>query len=140
MSKFDISNEIPKANEYRMLRKISGLSPKSAAAAESGLPNSLFAVCVRDNGTLVGMGRVIGDGGLNFDIVDVAVHPDCQRRGLGTKIMQRLMEFIEAEAPDSAYVSLLADDFAPQLYQRFGFEFTAPRTVGMAYRVDKSGG
>lgn len=83
------------------------------------------------------MGRVIGDGGLNFDVVDVAVHPRYQRQGLGMRIMTELMEYIDKVAPDSAYVSLLADDDAPKLYEKFGFEFTAPKTVGMAFKVHK---
>ena len=119
------------------MRELAGLSPKTSAAAASGLPNSLFGVCVRDGNKLIGMGRVIGDGGLNFDVVDVAVHPDYQRQGLGTRIMTALMEYIDAVAPDSAYVSLLADDDAPELYKKFGFKFTAPRTVGMAFKVQK---
>jgi ribosomal protein S18 acetylase RimI-like enzyme len=119
------------------LRELAGLSPKSTTAAAAGLPNSLFAVCIRDNGALIAMGRVIGDGGLNFDVVDMAVHPSYQRQGLGTQVMQSLMKYIHATAPDSAYVSLLADDGAPVLYKRFGFEFTAPRTVGMAFKVHK---
>lgn len=134
---YNVIEEIPGASEYRRLREIAGLSPKSATAAEAGLPNSLFAVCIRDGAALIGMGRVVGDGGLNFDVVDVAVHPDYQRQGLGTLIMQSLMEFIDATAPDSAYISLLADEGAPKLYRRFGFEFTAPTTVGMAFKVVK---
>jgi hypothetical protein len=35
-------------------------------------------------------------------------------------------------APKTAYVSLIADDDAPALYRQFGFEFTAPASVGMA--------
>lgn len=120
------------------MREVAGLSPKTAAAAAAGLPNTLFAVCIRDGNTLIGMGRVIGDGGLNFDVVDVAVHPQYQRQGLGTRIMTALVGYIDEVAPDSAYVSLLADDDAPKLYRKFGFEFTAPRTVGMAFKVRKT--
>jgi ribosomal protein S18 acetylase RimI-like enzyme len=134
---YTVINETPGSDEYRCLREVAGLSPKSAVAADAGLPNSLFAVCIRDGDALIGMGRVVGDGGLNFDVVDIAVHPDYQRRGLGTLIMQALMEYIDAAAPDSAYISLLADDGAPKLYGRFGFEFTGPRTVGMAFKVNK---
>lgn len=129
--------ETPSANEYRSMRETAGLSPKSAEAASMGLPNTLFAVCIRDGNQLIGMGRVVGDGGLNFDVVDVAVDPRYQRQGLGTRIMTSLMEYIDDVAPDSAYISLLADDDAPRLYKKFGFEFTAPRTVGMAFKVHK---
>ena len=81
------------------------------------------------------MGRIIGDGGCNYEIVDVAVHPDHQRQGLGYQIMEALMEYIYEYAPESAYVCLIADHGAPALYKKFGFEFTAPTSVAMAKRI-----
>ncbi len=128
---------VPGVEEYRALRVITGLSPKTAEAAAAGLPNTLYSVTVRDGDTLIGMGRVVGDAGLNFDIVDVAVHPDYQRQGIGKAIMTSLTNYIDRTAHHSAYVSLLADDGAPALYEKFGFRFTAPRTVGMALNVIK---
>ncbi|MEM9403944.1 MAG: GNAT family N-acetyltransferase [Pseudomonadota bacterium] len=125
---------IPKAAEYCELRVAAGLSPRSRAAAEAGLPNTLCGVCVRDDGRLIGMGRLIGDGGCNYEVVDIAVHPDYQRRGLGTEIMQSLMGYLEENAPPSAYVSMIADEGAPALYARFGFEPVAPVSIGMARR------
>ena len=132
---YDFSKDIPAWEEYIDLRLAAGLSRKSEAAAKAGLPNTLFAVCVRTENELIGMGRVIGDGGCNFDIVDMAVHPDHQRRGIGYRIMEMLMQFVHDVAPETAYVSLLADDWAPALYRKFGFEFTAPKTVGMALYI-----
>lgn len=38
------------------------------------------------------MGRIIGDGGTAFQIVDVCVHPAHQGRGLGKRIMAALTE------------------------------------------------
>ena len=132
---YEFSNATPDWEEYINLRLLAGLSRKSEAAAKAGLPNTLFAVCVRLDGELIGMGRVIGDGGCNFDIVDMAVRPDHQRRGLGYRIMDKLMQYVLDVAPETAYVSLLADDWAPALYRKFGFEFTAPKTVGMALYI-----
>ncbi len=135
MAELELSEETPGVEEYRALRVAAGLSAKTRRAAERGLPGSLFAVCVRLEGTLVGMGRIIGDGGLNFEVVDVAVHPDHQRRGLGSRIMTSLMRWLRTHAPASAYVCLIADLGAPTLYEKFGFEFTAPASVGMAIRM-----
>lgn len=132
---YTVAHEIPASEEYIGLRLAAGLSPKTAEAAEKGLPNSLFAVSMRTKSKLIGMGRVVGDGGCNFEVVDIAVHPDFQRQGLGSKIMQAVMAYLRENAPTSAYVSLIADRGAPALYRRFGFEFTAPASVGMALRL-----
>ena len=126
---------LPSVEEYRQLRDACGLSAASFEAARRGLPNSLCATVVRLDGELVAMGRVVGDGGRNFEIVDVAVHPDHQRRGLGTRIMRALRDWLDEHAPESAYVSLIADDHSPKLYAKFGFEATTPKSIGMAYIV-----
>ena len=135
MTEFNLNTEVPNALEYAELRQAAGLSARSTEAAERGLPKSLFAVCVRDGDRLIGMGRVIGDGGCNYEIVDMAVHPDYQRRGLGKRIMQALMDWLHANAPETAYVCLIADDHAPALYAQFGFEPVAPRSIGMALKL-----
>ena len=135
VSNIELKSGVPGPDEYCALRVAAGLSARSLIAARLGLPGTLHAVCVRDEGTLIGMGRVVGDGGCNFEVVDVAVHPDYQRQGYGYRIMEALMEYLHDHAPESAYVSLIADHGAPVLYEKFGFEFTAPTSVAMAKRM-----
>ena len=124
--------DVPTADEYIQLRLQSGLSRKTPTAAEAGLRGTCAAVTVRDRERLVGMGRVIGDGGCFFQVVDIAVHPDYQRQGIGGEIMSRLVSALKEIAPESAYVSLIADGEAQRLYSRYGFEPTAPASIGMA--------
>jgi ribosomal protein S18 acetylase RimI-like enzyme len=77
------------------------------------------------------MGRVIGDGGWYFHVVDMAVHPEHQRRGLGDAVLTELLDRIRAAAPAGAFVNLLADPPGRRLYARHGFTPTAPGSVGM---------
>lgn len=126
---------VPSSADYRRLRVAAGLSPKSAEGAAAGLPNTLFGVVVRRDGKVVGMGRVIGDGGLFFQVVDIAVEPEHQGRGLGKAIVGSIVEYLRRTAPSGAYVSLIADGEAHRLYAQFGFEHTAPASVGMAMRI-----
>lgn len=135
MTELILTEETPTVEEYCALRVDAGLSPRKIQAAALGLPNSLYSVCIRNGKSLVGMGRVIGDGGCNYEIVDMAVHPDFQRQGQGYRIMEALMRYLRANAPESAYVCLIADHGAPALYEKFGFEMTAPVSVGMAIRI-----
>lgn len=131
-----LADETPSPDEYRALRLAAGLSPKSAEGAAAGLPNSLFAVTLRHEGALIGMGRVVGDNGLFYQITDIAVRPDWQGRGLGKDIVGRLTGWINANAPSGAHISLLADGDAKHLYRQFGFVETAPASVGMDYVID----
>lgn len=80
----------------------------------------------------VAMGRVIGDGGWYFHIVDIAVLPEHQRRGLGDLVLSWLLARIRETAPANPYISLLADEPGRRLYLRHNFVPTAPNSVGMA--------
>ena len=135
MRELSYSDATPDVDEFVELRVCAGLSRNSRDAATRGLAGTCFSVCVRDAGKLVGMGRVIGDGGCFYQVVDIAVHPDYQRRGIGFEIMTRLMKQLRADAPKTAYVSLIADGGAARLYEKFGFELTAPASAGMALRL-----
>jgi len=125
---------IPAVATYQQLRIAAGLSAKTAEAAAKGLPNSLFAVQVLLGDDVVGMGRIIGDGGCFYQVVDIAVLPAHQGKGLGKLIMREIMRYIDSEVPPSAYVSLIADGQAQDLYAQFGFRHTAPASVGMALK------
>ena len=115
-SGYTLVREIPSVETYCRLRASAGLSSKTAEAAARGLPHTLFAVQVLQGGEAVGMGRVIGDGGTFFQVVDIAVLPEHQGRGLGKAIMAEIADFIAREVPESGYVSLLADGQAYRLY------------------------
>ncbi|WP_290685377.1 MULTISPECIES: GNAT family N-acetyltransferase [unclassified Haematobacter] len=129
--RYTLLDSLPTAEDFCRLREVSGLSPKSLAAARIGLPNSVLGVCVTEAGRTVGMGRVIGDGGTVFQIVDIAVEPGHQGQGLGKAIMARIMTRLKELAP-GAYVSLIADGEARHLYAQYGFAPVAPASIGMA--------
>jgi len=131
----ELLHRFPDVDDYLRLRKLSGLSAKSPEAAAKGLGNTLYGVSLIQDGEMIGMGRVIGDGGCFFVVVDIAVHPDFQRLGLGKRIMQALDAWLRANAPVSAHVSLLADGDARHLYEQYGFIETAPASIGMGYSV-----
>lgn len=125
----------PAVADYRRLREVAGLSGKTLEAAEAGLPNTWYAVTIQLDGKAIGMGRVIGDGGTAFQIVDIAVEPAHQGKGLGKQIIAALVEHLRANAPASAYVSLIADGPAQFLYAKYGFTPVAPASIGMAMRI-----
>jgi ribosomal protein S18 acetylase RimI-like enzyme len=127
----------PAVADYLRLRREAGLSPATEAQATLGLPGSWAAchVVLESDGETVGMGRVLGDGGWYFHIVDMAVLPEHQRRGLGDTLLTALLDRIRDGAPSGAYVNLLADPPGRTLYERHGFADTAPDSIGMALRL-----
>lgn len=131
---------VPALDDYLHLRAASGLTPKSRQQGEAALPGSWAAVHVVHvpSGETVAMGRVIGDGGWYFHVVDMAVLPQHQRRGLGDRVLTHLLTVIRETAPPGAYVTLMADAPGRRLYERHGFVDSAPRTVGMFLREQRS--
>ena len=128
---YELVEATPNSDDYRQLRIAAGLSPKSADAAAAGLPNTIYAVVIRKDGEAVGMGRIVGDGGLFFQIVDIAVDPKHQKRGLGKRIVSALVDYLHKTALPGAYISLIADGEAHRLYSLFDFKPTAPLSIGM---------
>ena len=129
--------ETPSTATYQVLRVGSGLSAKTDEAANRGLSGTLFAVQILFAGKPVGMGRVIGDGGCFYQVVDIAVLREHQGKGCGKAIMGEIVNYLIDNVPDSGYVSLIADGKAHELYQQFGFVPTAPLSIGMAWKKEK---
>ncbi len=129
----EITDEPPTVDEFRRLREAAGMAERGREAVERGLPGSLSAVTARVDGEAVGMGRVVGDGGSLYVIADMAVDPRYQRTGIGSAIMDRLMAFVDDDAPERAYVTLVAD--VEGFYERWGFEPVAPDSRGMYLRT-----
>ena len=124
-----IKHQPPAPQDYCDLRIAAGLSPMPLEAAKIGVSRALFAVTIYAGNALIGMGRVIGDGACFFQVVDVAVHPDYQGKGLGKQVMAHIDEYLHDVGFKGSYVSLIGDK--PQFYEKLGYQYTAPNGHGM---------
>ncbi|WP_298435534.1 GNAT family N-acetyltransferase [uncultured Jannaschia sp.] len=117
----DWSETPPDAEDYVALRAACGLSARSLAAARTALPASLHAVTCREGVRLLGIGCVVGDGGCFVQLVDIAVHPDAQGRGVGRAITRRLVAWCEARLHPTCHIALVSSTRAVPLYAAEGF-------------------
>ncbi|KAH7406183.1 acetyltransferase, GNAT family [Phaeosphaeria sp. MPI-PUGE-AT-0046c] len=143
-SEYIILQGVPTPQTYHDLRKVAGLTPPPMEAVAKALANSIVGFLAYERKHMVNdsvpgdgqepvaMGRLSGDGSLFLLLTDVATHPDHQRRGLGQRILQALVDYIDEHAPE-AYVSLVADPPGQKLYPKFGFKDCHPG-LGM-YRM-----
>ena len=120
--------------DYLRLRAEAGLTPRTDEQARLAIPGSWAACHVRHAPTdeVVAMGRVIGDGGWYFHVVDMAVLSAHQRRGIGDTVLGHLLDRIREAAPPDAFVSLMADPPGRRLYARHGFTEDRDASIGMA--------
>lgn len=116
-----IIEQLPSPADYNRLRAAVGWGEYDLALVERALPASLYGVCAWKGGELVGMARVIGDGGLVYYIQDVIVLPAYQRQGIGTALMERIMAWVRAHASRNTIVGLMAAAGKEPFYEKYGF-------------------
>ncbi len=86
---------------------------------------SAFVCFAFADGVLVGCGRVISDLRYYSWIVDLAIHPDFQKQGIGSIILKDLTEQLK----DVRNVSLVASDDVVAFYQKHGWTIQADATM-----------
>ena len=133
MEAIELLEHFPGVDDYCRLRALAGMSPRTPDAAQRGLPNTLYGVSLLCDAEVIGMGRIIGDGGCFYTVVDIAVAPAYQGKGQGRRIMEALDAWLRHNVPPSAVVSLVADGDAKHLYAKYGFVESAPAAVNMEY-------
>ena len=105
------------------LRELVGWSHTEAEQAKKALENTCFSVAAVEGGRVVGMGRLVGDGAMIWYIQDVVVLPEYRGSGVGTAIVQKLMDYVRTEAMPgtSVTIGLSAAKGKESFYEKFGF-------------------
>lgn len=120
----DISYDFSTPNycEYNALRKAVGWDPIGESMYNSAVKASVF-VTARYKDQVIGMSRMITDGGLVSLIADVIVDPQFQAQGIGDVLVKKLL-FLHKELLDgseSGYVNVLASKGNDGFYNQMGF-------------------
>lgn len=134
MDDYALIETAPRVLEYLRLRKDAGLTPRTAEQARLAVQGTWTACHIvrKQSDETVAMGRLIGDGAWYFHVVDLAVLPAHQRRGLGNWVLTWLLDQIRERAPSDAFVSLMSDPPGRALYARHGFTEDRSVSIGMA--------
>ena len=109
--------------EFNKLYDSVGWGAYSNEISTKALDNTFYSVSVYDDDIIIGYGRLIGDTICFIYIHDIMVVPEYQAKGIGTLIMNKLLEKIEEikkENP-SLRVYLGASKDREGFYKKFGF-------------------
>jgi GNAT superfamily N-acetyltransferase/uncharacterized glyoxalase superfamily protein PhnB len=125
-----IVRRLPTTAEYQRVATAVGWAnfARFEAAAQS-LSRSLFSVVAELDGRCIGTARVAGDGAVFFYIMDVGVLPEFQGRGIGTRLMNHVIDFVAAARPAKALVGLFAPEASAPFFERFGFSRSAETEI-----------
>ena len=115
-------------DEIMEIERLSFTTPWSRLAFihEIESPHSIFEVMTL-NGRLIGYGGfwLIAD---EAHISNIALHPDHRRRGLGRKLLTRLLgQAVERGAAKATLEVRPSNEAAQRLYDSFGFKMIAVR-------------
>lgn len=97
--------------------------------------NSTYTITAVDDGKVIGMARMIGDG-MYFLIADVVVRPEYQGKGIGSQIMDKMIEYVEKLTPEGgrSSVTLLSVSGKEEFYMKKGFKLLPHEFCGPGMR------
>lgn len=103
--------------ELISLFKLAKLGGREGDKVQRAFRNSTAVCFAFDGPRLVGAARALSDREYHATIYDVAVHPDYQRRGIGSRLVNELTSMLPVWR-----VLLVADGGVTGFYRRLGFE------------------
>ena len=114
----------PTPEEYLNLVSAVGWGNDSNnALVEKTLSAPLFAVVAQDemSNCIIGCALLLGDQGSFYYVKDVIVHPDWQHKYVGSTMMKVLTDWLDKNAPENAYITLITPENFASFYQQFDF-------------------
>ena len=110
-------------NIYLELRQKVGWKPLSRQQAKQALDHSIITIVAYDNDKPVGMGRLVGDGAVICYIQDLLVIPEYQKKGVGGKLIEYLIEYVKKiQLPGTEMMlDLMCATGREKFYQKYGF-------------------
>jgi predicted GNAT family N-acyltransferase len=121
MEEVVISEDLPTAIEYIELRARAGWGRVDEDIAIETIQAAAFTICLRHNGRLVGLARVMGDGVLYFFLAEVIVDAAFRGGGHGDRLMRTVAAYFDRSAQPGATIVLIPLNGREFFYEKFGF-------------------
>jgi len=128
--KIEYIEKFPSGEEYNYLRKCVDWEVYNIELVERSIVNSLYSLCVYDDGKIIGMGRIIGDKGLICYIQDIIVIPEYQGKNIGLEIMNYMMNYIKNNLDPTTRIGLMSAPGKEDFYKKFGFIIRPNEVMG----------
>lgn len=125
------------ADEVNSIRASVGFRKDHPEQVKAGLDGSSLIVAAYDQDKIVGMARLIWDGGSVALIHDILVVPEYQMQGIETEMITRIFGFLRAKLRPGfgIQVDVKAWNNQEQFYESLGFQVSTPQRRGVPMHI-----
>ncbi|HEV8506409.1 MAG TPA: GNAT family N-acetyltransferase [Chitinophagaceae bacterium] len=117
-----IISRIPTAREYVSLISAVGWDKYyNHSLTEKILAAPVHGVVAEHENQVIGCALILSDEASFYYVKDVMVHPGWQRKHVGSLLMKELTSWLDANAPENAYVGLFTGENLAAFYKQFDF-------------------
>ena len=127
----------PDKNQFFELFLTTGWNEKYQLESDElykALKRSWYCLSGYENDKLVGFGRIICDGIVHALILDLIVHPDYQKQGIGTQILNKLVEKCQQHRIKD--IQLFCAKGYAGFYEKRGFRKRPDDAPGMEIKLE----
>ncbi len=117
---------------YLSLRKKVNWKELSREQAKKAIENSLLTICAVEDGTPVGMARMVGDGAVICYVQDLVILPEAQGQGIGSKLLKYIKQYAEnlMEPGTEMMLDLMCAKGRESFYEKHGFIARPTKELG----------
>jgi len=127
---------VPTPKEYLSLISAVGWDKNyNHSLTDKILAAPVYGVVAEHANQVIGCALLLSDEASFYYVKDVMVHPDWQCKHVGSMLMKKLTAWLDAHAPENAYVGLFTGENLSPFYKQFDF---VP-VFGMHRRVRRIG-
>ena len=125
------------ADEVNFLRASVGFRQIDSEQIKAGLDGSAFIIAAYVQDRIVGMSRLIWDGGMVALIPDVLVLPEYQMKGIEREMVTRLLNFLRGKLKPGfgIQVDVKVWNHQETLYESLGFQISTQERRGVPMQI-----
>ena len=125
--------------DFIKLYESAGWGKNSEDIVQVSLKNSYVTFAVIEEEKVIGMARLLADGGMAFYLKDFVILPEFQGKGMGKALLEYVQNYIKNQLKDGwqTNLELISAKGKEEFYKKFGFEERPSKYIGagMAKRI-----
>ena len=128
-------DKVPDSKKYWDLFQTTGWNEEYKFSMEDlakAINNSWYTMSIYNSNALIGFGRIIADGVHHALIVDLIIRPDYQGKGLGSELLDKLVN--KCKNNNIRDIQLFAAKDKSEFYEKAGFKKRPSNAPGMQLR------